>query len=128
MVIPFLMSDEPPGVASGRAAEIVRRSLVHVSAATAHNPANAPVVAARGGRVRILVVRVRWPPPGSGGRGPPECVVVPDVATYPPMGARGLAPQKIWVPSMPMRCTSTMFRTIDLAVAVPTPTGPPDAL
>ena len=46
----------------------------------------------------------------------------------PPMGARGFAPQKIWVPSMPMRCTRTMFSTIDLAVAVPTPTGPPDAL
>src|SRR5215217_4770729 len=46
----------------------------------------------------------------------------------PPMGARGFAPQKIWVPSMPIRCTSTMLSTIDLAVAVPTPTGPPDAL
>ena len=46
----------------------------------------------------------------------------------PPIGARGFAPQKIWVPSMPMRCTSTMLSTIDLAVAVPTPTGPPDAL
>ena len=46
----------------------------------------------------------------------------------PPMGARGFAPQKIWVPSMPIRCTSTMFSTIDFAVAVPTPTGPPDAL
>ena len=32
------------------------------------------------------------------------------------------------VPSIPMRCTSTMFKTIDLAVAVPTPTGPPPAL
>ena len=46
----------------------------------------------------------------------------------PPMGARGFAPQKIWVPSMPMRWTSTMLSTIDFAVAVPTPTGPPDAL
>ena len=26
---------------------------------------------------RILVVRVRWPPPGSGELGPPECVVLP---------------------------------------------------
>jgi hypothetical protein len=27
-----------------------------------------------------------------------------------------------------MRCTKTMFKTMDLAVAVPTPTGPPLAL
>ena len=47
---------------------------------------------------------------------------------HPPIGARGLAPQKSWVPSIPMRCTSTMFMTMDLAVAVPTPTGPPLAL
>ena len=47
---------------------------------------------------------------------------------HPPMGARGFAPQKTWVPSMPMRCTSTMLRTIDFAVAVPTPTGPPLAV
>ena len=46
----------------------------------------------------------------------------------PPIGARGLAPQKTCVPSIPMRCTSTMFNTIDFAVAVPTPTGPPLAL
>ena len=46
----------------------------------------------------------------------------------PPMGARGFAPQKIWVPSMPIRCTSTMLSTIDFAVAVPTPTGPPLAV
>ena len=46
----------------------------------------------------------------------------------PPIGARGLAPQKSWVPSIPMRWTRTMFRTIDFAVAVPTPTGPPPAL
>jgi hypothetical protein len=46
---------------------------------------------------------------------------------HPPIGARGLAPQKSWVPSMPMRCTSTMLRTIDFAVARPTPTGPPPA-
>src|SRR3954447_1517731 len=47
---------------------------------------------------------------------------------HPPMGARGFAPQKICVPSIPIRCTSTMFSTIDFAVAVPTPTGPPDAV
>ena len=46
----------------------------------------------------------------------------------PPIGARALAPQKICVPSMPIMCTSTMFSTIDLAVALPTPTGPPLAL
>ena len=46
----------------------------------------------------------------------------------PPIGARGLAPQKTWVPSIPIRCTSTMLSTIDFAVAVPTPTGPPLAL
>ena len=47
---------------------------------------------------------------------------------HPPIGARGLAPQNSWVPSIPMRCTSTMLSTIDFAVAVPTPTGPPLAL
>src|SRR5205823_3806897 len=46
---------------------------------------------------------------------------------HPPIGARGLAPQKSWVPSMPMRCTTTMLSTIDFAVARPTPTGPPPA-
>jgi hypothetical protein len=45
----------------------------------------------------------------------------------PPMGARGLAPQKTCVPSIPMRWMRTMFTTIDFAVAVPTPTGPPPA-
>jgi hypothetical protein len=46
----------------------------------------------------------------------------------PPIGARGLAPQNTWVPSIPMRCTSTMLSTMDFAVAVPTPTGPPLAV
>ena len=48
--------------------------------------------------------------------------------SQPPIGARGFAPQNSWVPSIPMRCTSTMLTTIDFAVAVPTPTGPPPAL
>jgi hypothetical protein len=47
---------------------------------------------------------------------------------YPPMGALGFAPQKTWLPIMPIRCTSTMFKIIDLAVACPTPTGPPEAV
>src|SRR6185437_8874492 len=46
----------------------------------------------------------------------------------PPIGARGLAPQNNCVPSIPMRCTPTRLSTIDFAVAVPTPTGPPLAL
>jgi hypothetical protein len=46
----------------------------------------------------------------------------------PPIGARGFVPQKIWVPSMPTMWTMTVFRTIDFAVAVPTPTGPPLAV
>jgi hypothetical protein len=46
----------------------------------------------------------------------------------PPMGALGLAPQKTRVPIIPMMCTRTMFKTIDFAVAVPTPTGPPEAV
>jgi hypothetical protein len=48
--------------------------------------------------------------------------------SQPPMGARGFAPQKTCVPNIPMRCTRTMLSTIDFAVAVPTPTGPPLAL
>ena len=47
---------------------------------------------------------------------------------HPPIGALGFAPQKTCVPSMPIRCTSTMLSTIDFAVAVPTPTGPPLAV
>src|SRR6476620_10661284 len=46
----------------------------------------------------------------------------------PPMGAREFAPQNSCVPSMPMMSTITMLTTIDFAVAVPTPTGPPLAL
>jgi hypothetical protein len=32
------------------------------------------------------------------------------------------------VPTIPTRCTITVLRTIDFAVAVPTPTGPPAAV
>ena len=39
-----------------------------------------------------------------------------------------IAPQKICVPTMPMMWTITVLSTIDLAVAVPTPTGPPLAV
>jgi TolA-binding protein len=46
----------------------------------------------------------------------------------PPIGSRGLAPQKTTVPSMPRMWTATMLKTIDFAVAVPTPTGPPLAV
>ena len=45
----------------------------------------------------------------------------------PPIGARGLPPQKIWVVSRPMRWMPTMLATIAFAVARPTPTGPPPA-
>src|SRR5437763_2240676 len=48
--------------------------------------------------------------------------------SHPPIGALGLAPQKSWVPAMPIRCTPTRLSTIDFAVAVPTPTGPPLAV
>jgi hypothetical protein len=50
------------------------------------------------------------------------------MAPQPPIGARGLAPQKICVQIIPIRCIATMLTTIDFAVAVPTPTGPPLAL
>ena len=36
---------------------------------------------------------------------------------HPPIGARGFAPQNSCEPIIPIRCTSTMFRIIDLAVA-----------
>ena len=52
----------------------------------------------------------------------------PPSARQPPIGARGFEPQKTTVPSMPMMWTRTMLKTIDLAVAVPTPTGPPEAV
>jgi hypothetical protein len=32
------------------------------------------------------------------------------------------------VPTIPTMCTMTVFSTIDFAVAVPTPTGPPLAV
>ena len=97
----------------------------------------------------------RWPPsrPSSPRRRPaparrpahsppgPPAAAPPDAAprgfrasrprppsAQPPIGARGFAPQKICVPSIPMTCTSTRFSTIDFAVARPTPTGPPLAL
>ncbi len=44
------------------------------------------------------------------------------------MGALGLAPQKSWLPSIPITWMSTRFKTMDLAAAVSTPTGPPPAL
>ena len=47
---------------------------------------------------------------------------------HPPIGARGLPPQNTCVPNIPMRLTRTRFSAIDLAVALPTPTGPPLAL
>ena len=47
---------------------------------------------------------------------------------HPPIGALGFEPQKICVPTIPTMWTSTVFSTIDFAVAVPTPTGPPEAL
>ena len=50
------------------------------------------------------------------------------VMSQPPIGAFGLKPQKTCVPSMPIRWTPTVLKTIDFAVAVPTPTGPPDAV
>src|SRR3954452_13891791 len=43
---------------------------------------------------------------------------------HPPMGARGVAPQKSCVPSAPMRCRATRLRAPPLAVAAPAPTGP----
>ena len=46
----------------------------------------------------------------------------------PPIGALGFEPQKICVPTIPTRWTITVFSTIDFAVAVPTPTGPPLAV
>jgi hypothetical protein len=52
---------------------------------------------------------------------------MPDVI-HPPIGAFGLKPQNTCVPSMPTRWIATVFRTIDFAVAVPTPTGPPLAV
>ena len=68
---------------------------------------------------------------GSAYRLPRPCSPIrsgPSDTTHPPIGARGFAPQKTCVPSIPTRCTSTMLSTIDLAVAVPTPTGPPLAV
>ena len=52
----------------------------------------------------------------------------PSPSAQPPIGARALVPQKIWVPNASITFTSTRFSTIDFAVALPTPTGPPLAL
>ena len=57
------------------------------------------------------------------------CLLLPLLSVaQPPIGALGLAPQKTSVPIIPMMCTKTMLSTIDFAVAVPTPTGPPEAV
>jgi hypothetical protein len=53
---------------------------------------------------------------------------VPGASRYPPIGARGFPPQNTCVPSIPINVTKTRLSTIDFAVAVPTPTGPPLAL
>ena len=44
------------------------------------------------------------------------------------MGAFGLSPQNSWVVRTPRMWINTMLIIIDLAVARPTPTGPPLAL
>ena len=46
---------------------------------------------------------------------------------HPPIGARGLPPQNSCVPSIPIAWMPRMLTTIDCAVALPTPTGPPPA-
>ncbi len=50
------------------------------------------------------------------------------IPRHPPIGALGFAPQNTCEPIIPIRCTSTMFKIIDFAVACPTPTGPPEAV
>src|SRR6267143_4979415 len=49
-------------------------------------------------------------------------VFLPPRRRQPPIGALGLDPQNICLPTMPTRWTMTVLSTIDLAVAVPTPT------
>ena len=78
--------------------------------------------------------RATWPrsvaPRGAPRSGPAgrAAAQVAAGADHPPIGALGFEPQKICVPTIPTMCTSTVFSTIDFAVAVPTPTGPPEAL
>jgi len=62
----------------------------------------------------------------TGGRPASPHIKLPKV--QPPIGALGVEPQKITVPSMPMMWTRMMLTAIDCAVAVPTPTGPPEAV
>ena len=81
-----------------------------------------------GARARALRQRGRRPrrggPPAPAGGGP-----VPLRASLSRLSrALGFEPQKICVPTIPTRWTITVFSTIDFAVAVPAPTGPPPAL
>lgn len=46
-------------------------------------------------------------------------------AVHPPIGALAFPPQNSAVPTIPIRWIPMMFATIDWAVALPTPTGPP---
>ena len=86
------------------------------STTSASRSATAPAVA--GSKETFRRHRKPAQPAPAGCRRPPQ----------PPIGARGLAPQKTTVPSMPMMWTRMMLTTIDCAVAVPTPTGPPEAV
>ena len=80
--------------------------------------------AARPPRRLLPVARVERPLPSA----PPLSLLAQAsllVLRQPPIGALGFDPQKICVPTIPTTWTSTVFSTIDFAVAVPTPTGPP---
>ena len=44
---------------------------------------------------------------------------------HPPIGARAFPPQNSAVPTIPIRWMPRILATIDCAVALPTPTGPP---
>ena len=79
---------------------------------------------ARRARARARALRDRGRRPGRRRAAPPARRRPVPLGGQPPIGARGFLPQKICVPSIPTRCTATVFSTIDFAVAVPTPTGP----
>src|SRR3954451_14221561 len=76
-------------------------------------------------RIETISSRARRPSPRVW-RSASTCSPAP--FPHPPIGALGFAPQKTRVPNIEMTWTRTMLSTIDVAVAVPTPTGPPDAV
>ena len=87
-------------------------------------PPGASSASARGSPTAAAIVgRGDLPPAPQAGRGPRRRTRL--ARLNPRSAPAGWRPRRSAVPSMPRMWTATMLKTIDFAVAVPTPTGPP---